>query len=53
MAAALSARFLAGIVRKKLKLNLNSKKVDGGRVYIIKSADGIKASERQSKRRAA
>jgi hypothetical protein len=45
--------FLAGIVRKKLKLNLNSKKVDGGRVYSIKGAHGIKTSARQSKRRAA
>ncbi len=45
--------FLAGVVRKKLKLNLNSKKIDGGRVYSIKGADGIKASGRQSKRRAA
>ena len=45
--------FLAGIVRKKLKLNLNSKKVDGGRVYSIKGAHGINASARQSKRRAA
>jgi Protein of unknown function (DUF3489) len=45
--------FLAGVVRKKLKLNLNSKKVDGSRVYSIKGADGHKASGRQSKRRAA
>ena len=45
--------FLAGIVRKKLKLNLDSKKIDGSRVYSIKGADGIKASARQSKRRAA
>jgi hypothetical protein len=45
--------FLAGIVRKKLKLNLNSKKVDGGRVYSIKGALTIKASARQSNRRAA
>jgi uncharacterized protein DUF3489 len=44
--------FLAGVVRKKLKLKLNSKKVDGGRVYSIKGADGIEASGRQSKRRA-
>ena len=44
--------FLAGIVRKKLKLNLDSKKIDGSRVYRIKS-NGIKASGRQSKRRAA
>ena len=27
--------FLAGVVRKKLKLKLNSKKIDGGRVYRI------------------
>ena len=45
--------FLAGIVRKKLKLNLNSKKIDGSRIYSIKGTDGNKASGRQSKRRAA
>jgi acetylglutamate kinase len=45
--------FLAGIVRKKLKLNLHSKKIDGSRVYGIKGADGNKTSARQSKRRAA
>ena len=44
--------FLAGIVRKKLKLNLDSKKIDNSRFYRIKGADGIKASGRQSKRRA-
>src|SRR3954470_22200493 len=31
--------FLAGVVRKKLKLNLDSKKIDGSRVYSIKGAD--------------
>ena len=45
--------FLAGVVRKKLKLKLDSKKIDGARVYSIKGADGIKASARRSKRRAA
>src|SRR3989440_4818785 len=45
--------FLAAIVRKKLKLNLDSQKIDGSRFYRIKGADGIKASDRQSKRRAA
>ena len=45
--------FLAGIVRKKLKLKLDSKKIDGSRVYSIKGADGNKTSARQSKRRAA
>jgi hypothetical protein len=41
--------FLAGVVRKKLKLNLDSKKIDGDRVYVIKGAAGA----RRSKRRAA
>jgi hypothetical protein len=36
--------FLAGVVRKKLKLD--SKKIDGIRVYTIKGADGNKASAR-------
>ena len=46
--------FLAGIVRKKLKLNLSSKKIDDGvRVYSIKGAEGTKASARRSKRPAA
>jgi len=45
--------FLAGMVRKKLKLKLDSKKIDGSRFYRIKGADGIKANGRQSKRRAA
>src|SRR5215204_606885 len=45
--------FLAGVVRKKLRLNLDSKKIDGSRFYSIKGADGTKASARQSKRRAA
>jgi hypothetical protein len=45
--------FLAGIVRKKLKLKLDSKLIDGSRVYSIKGAGGNKVSPRQSKRRAA
>jgi hypothetical protein len=45
--------FLAGIVRKKLNLKLNSEKVDGTRVYRIAGADGGKADHRQSKRLAA
>ena len=45
--------FLAGVVRKKLKLKLDSKKIDGSRVYSIKGADNNKTSGRQSKRRAA
>src|ERR1700704_6628888 len=45
--------FLAGVVRKKLKLKLNSKKVDGSRVYHVDGADSAKPSGRQSKRRPA
>jgi Protein of unknown function (DUF3489) len=45
--------FLAGVVRKKLKLKLNSKKVDGSRVYRIDGGDSAKPSGRQSKRRSA
>jgi hypothetical protein len=45
--------FLAGVVRKKLKLKLNSKKIDGTRVYRVDGADSTKSSGRQSKRRSA
>ena len=43
--------FLAGVVRKHLKLKLNSKKIDGNRVYRIEGGDSAKPSGRQSKRR--
>ena len=43
--------FLAGVVRKRLKLKLGSKKVDGNRVYQIASGDSGKSGPRQSKRR--
>ena len=39
--------FLAGVVRKRLKLKLGSKKLDGTRVYQIA---GGKSSSRRSKR---
>ena len=46
--------FLAGVVRKRLKLELGSTKVDGNRVYqIIKRDAGKTISTRQSKRHAA
>ena len=45
--------FFAGVVRKRLKLKLDSKKVDDNRVYQITSADGGGPSPRQSKRRPA
>ena len=43
--------FLAGVVRKRLKLKLSSKKVDGNRVYQIAGGNGGKAGPRQSKHR--
>jgi uncharacterized protein DUF3489 len=46
--------FLAGVVRKRLKLELGSTKVDGNRVYQITKRDAGKTiSTRQSKRHAA
>jgi hypothetical protein len=45
--------FLAGVVHKRLKLKLGSKKVDGNRVYQIKSGAGNAASTRQFNSRAA
>jgi hypothetical protein len=45
--------FLAGVVRKRLKLKLNSKKIDGSRVYRVDRADSAKPSGRQSKLRLA
>ena len=43
--------FLAGVVRKRLKLKLGSKKVDGQRIYQVASADSGKSGRRQPKRR--
>ena len=43
--------FLAGVVRKKVKLKLNSKKIDGSRVYRVDGADNAKQSGRKSKSR--
>ena len=45
--------FLAGVVRKKLKLKLSSKKIDGCRVYRVDGAESAKPSGRPSKRRSA
>jgi Protein of unknown function (DUF3489) len=45
--------FLAGVVRKRLKLKLTSKTVDGKRVYQIASGGNAKTNARQPKRRAA
>ena len=43
--------FLAGVVRKRLKLKLSSNKVDGNRVYQIAGTDRGKVGPRPSKRR--
>ena len=43
--------FLAGVVRKRLKLKLDSAKVDGTRVYRIASENADKARARQPTRR--
>jgi hypothetical protein len=43
--------FLAGVVRKRLKLKLGSKKVDGNRVYRVTGRGGAKSGLRPSKRR--
>jgi hypothetical protein len=46
--------FLAGVVRKRLKLNLGSKKADGDRVYqITGSGAGNATATRQPNSRAA
>ena len=45
--------FLAGVVRKRLKLNLGSHKLDGERVYVIAPSDTSKRISRNSKRRSA
>jgi hypothetical protein len=45
--------FLAGVVRKKLKLKLSSAKIDGQRVYRIDHGNRIEAGGKRSKRRAA
>jgi hypothetical protein len=43
--------FLAGVVRKRLKLKLGSKKLDGERVYQITGGSSRKSEPSQSKRR--
>jgi Protein of unknown function (DUF3489) len=42
--------FLAGVVRKRLKLKLGSKKVDGIRVYQIAGVESSKHRPRKSER---
>jgi hypothetical protein len=45
--------FFAGVVRKKLGLDLRSEKVDGDRVYRIVRSSGAQSASRPSRRRAA
>ena len=45
--------FFAGVVRKKLGLDLSSEKVDGDRVYRILHSGGARSASRPSRRRAA
>jgi hypothetical protein len=45
--------FLAGVVRKRLRLNLTSDKVAGARVYRVKASEGGKGKGTRSGRRAA
>ena len=45
--------FFAGVVRKKLDLDLRSEKVDGNRVYRIVHGSGARSASRPSRRRAA
>ncbi len=45
--------FFAGVVRKKLGLNLSSEKVDGDRIYRIVDTGGTRSASRRSRRRAA
>jgi hypothetical protein len=45
--------FFAGVVRKRLKLKLGSKKAGGKRVYHLASTDGGGPSSRQAERQPA
>ena len=45
--------FLAGVVRKRLNLKLSSEKVNGNRIYKIKSRVGGKHSARAAQRQPA
>ena len=43
--------FLAGVVRKRLKLRLELKKVDGARMYRVPGGDSGKTGSRSTKRK--
>jgi hypothetical protein len=43
--------FFAGVVQKKLRLKLDSKKIDGNRTYRIVGSSGARSSTRRPSRR--
>lgn len=45
--------FFAGVVQKKLRLKLNSEKIDGNRVYRIVGAGSARSNSRRPSRRSA
>ena len=45
--------FFAGVVQKKLRFKLNSKKIDGNRTYRIVDAGGGRSNPRRSSRQSA
>jgi hypothetical protein len=45
--------FFAGVVQKKLRLKLNSEKIDGKRIYRIVGASGARSSKRRPSRQTA
>ena len=45
--------FFAGVVQKKLQLKLDSKKIDGNRIYRIVDAGGGRSNPRRSSRQSA
>jgi Protein of unknown function (DUF3489) len=45
--------FFAGVVQKKLRLKLNSEKIDGNRIYRIVGAGGARSNSRRPSRQMA
>jgi Protein of unknown function (DUF3489) len=43
--------FFAGVVQKKLRLKLNSKKIDGNRIYRVVGASSVRSNARRTTRR--
>ena len=45
--------FFAGVVQKKLRLKLNSKKIDGNRIYRIADVSSARSNSRRPSRKSA